>query len=162
VTALPPTIFSYAEEGIGWHTSGEELATVDRPFLTGVENGYGGTLDFGYETWFCYDYDNSSQVEGETSTCDDEGTPWLQRQTVKTKELSPGENMGVPMTAVYDYDNADVKWTVDPPTGCGDACFQQFIGFVDVTEDWKAAPHAAQAGRDRVLRYGRQAGGPVL
>ena len=63
VQYLPPTIFGYTPRTIGWRINGHlggNWHTVNRRFLQTADNGYGGTLTFGYTDWNCYDYDSAT------------------------------------------------------------------------------------------------------
>ena len=83
---LPPLTFSYQSWPIAY--GGVEYS---RPFLTTVNNGYGGTLTFGYQSW-CYG----------GGTCGGLVDDYM-KQVVASETLNPG----VGAAAVYRYAYSD-------------------------------------------------------
>jgi hypothetical protein len=153
--ALPLTSYNYQSQQIGWmidlapqEPGWLEWKTVDRPFLSSVNNGYGGTLTLGYQPW-CLS--NNPVVEVPNCTT---GTPWVRLLRSSSEQLSAGS--GTAMSTSYDYDEPGYRRTEQ-----GEIPVHSFIGFRWATE-------VAAAGERRTTTefyntmYADGAGQPII
>jgi hypothetical protein len=127
--ALPATAFAYQEPQIGWAVDIEPgvpgwivRSTVARPFLSAVDNGYGGTLTAGYQAW-CLSGSPVVEDPGCAS-----GSWWLRRQRVSSLSLSPGGG-GAAVGTAYDYDGPGWEERDE-----GEVPVEAFIGYRWATE----------------------------